>query len=171
MVLIIVGIVLNGLHIVHDQPQYSLEADPIDKLAAERHANYQFFHLQRARILKRQKRVGQYGWLVLVLFIASSWFLYSDTIKATTISKQISAIQTLPVEGAKEAVLSLTLRDGSKTQYRVKATAPAQSAVSAVSDEHAKEVIQNFELASLGTAVNDGAAAVPLGIALRIANY
>jgi len=59
MVLILIGILLNSLHIVHDQPQYSLEDDPTHKLAAERHANYHFFHLQRARILKRQKRVGQ----------------------------------------------------------------------------------------------------------------
>ena len=169
MVLIIVGIILNGLHIVHDQPQYSLEPDPIHKLAAERQANYRFFHLQRARILKRQKRVGQYGWLVLGIFIASSWFLYSDTVKVTTVSKQISVIQTLPVDGAKEAVLSLTLRDGSKTQYLVKAT-EAQSAISATKDEHAKEPIQNLQLTSLGTAVNDGVATVPLGIALRIAN-
>lgn len=167
--MIIVGIILNGLHVVHDQPQYSLEADPIHKVAAERQANYHFFHLQRARILKRQKRVGQYGWLVLGIFIASSWFLYSDTVKVTTVSKQISVIQTLPVDGAKEAVLSLTLRDGSKTQYFVKAS-EAQAAISATTDEHAKERIQNLQLTSLGTAVNDGVATVPLGIALRIGN-
>jgi hypothetical protein len=54
MALIVIGITLNGLHIVHDQPQFSLEENPTDKLAAERRANYHFFYLQRARMLKRQ---------------------------------------------------------------------------------------------------------------------
>jgi phospholipase/lecithinase/hemolysin len=105
---------------------------------------------------------------VLGVVIASSWLLYSDTVKATTVSKQISAIQTLPAAGSREAVLSLTLSDGSRTQYLVKA-AP-RSAISVLTDEHVKEAIQNTQLTSLGTAVNDGAATVPLGIALRITN-
>jgi hypothetical protein len=169
LTLILIGIVLNSIQVVHDQPEYSLEADPTNKLAAERQANSHFFYLQRARILKRQKRIGQYSWMVLGVVIASSWLLYSDAVKATTVSKQISAIQTLPVAGQKEAVLSLTLSDGSKTQYLVKAM-DSRSSISAVADEHAKEAIQNSPLTSLGTAVNDGDAAVPLGIALRIAN-
>jgi hypothetical protein len=36
LALIIIGIVLNSIHIVHDQPAYSLENDPANKLAAER---------------------------------------------------------------------------------------------------------------------------------------
>jgi len=167
--LIIIGIVLNSLHIVHDQPAYSLENDPVNKLAAERQANYHFFFLQRARMLKRQKRIGQYSWLVLGVVVASSWLLYSDAVKATTVSKQISAIQTLPVSGSKEAVLSLTLSDGSRAQYLVKATEP-RSAISVMTDEQAKEAIQNAQLTSLGTAINDGTAMVPLGLALRITN-
>jgi hypothetical protein len=166
--LILIGIVLNSIHIVYDQPEYSLETDPVNKLAAERQANYHFFYLQRTRILNRQKRIGQFGWLVLAVFIASSWFLYSDAIKATTVSKQISEIQTLPVAGGKEAVLALTLSDGSKTHYLVKAT-DSRSRMSAVTDERAKEAIQKSQLAELGTAVNVGDAAVPLGIALKIA--
>jgi hypothetical protein len=169
LALIIIGIVLNSIHIVHDQPAYSLENDPANKLAAERQSNYHFFFLQRARMLKRQKRIGQYSWLVLGVVIASSWLLYSDTVKATTVSKQISAIQTLPVAGSREAVLSLTLSDGSRTQYLVKATEP-RSAISVMTDERVKEAIQNAQLTSLGTAVNDSAATVPLGIALRITN-
>jgi len=167
--LIIIGIVLNSLHIVHDQPAYSLENDPVNKLAAERQANYHFFFLQRARMLKRQKRIGQYSWLVLGVVVASSWLLYSDAVKATTVSKQISAIQTLPVSGSKEAVLSLTLSDGSRTQYLVKATEP-RSAISVMTDEQAREAIQNAQLTSLGTVINDGTATVPLGLALRITN-
>jgi hypothetical protein len=34
--LTVIGIVWNSLYIVHDQPQYSLEQEPANKLAAER---------------------------------------------------------------------------------------------------------------------------------------
>ena len=169
MVLIVIGILLNSFHIVHDQPQYSLEPDPTHKLAAERHANYHFFHLQRARILKRQERIGKYGWLVLGVFIASSWFLYFDTVKVTTASKQISAIQTFAAADSEDAVLSLTLSDGGNVQYLVKATEPPQLKT-AQTDDQSKEASQIRQFTGLGTAVNVGDARVPLGIALRIAN-
>jgi hypothetical protein len=156
---------LNGFHIVHDQPAFSFEDDPTRKLAAEREANYHYFQLQRERLLKRQKRVGQYGWLVLAVFVASSWFVYSDAVRATTVSKQISAIQTFAVADSKEAVLSLTLSDGSNVKYIVKAGEPAQSPKR---DDHSAEILQNWQLASAGTAVNVGDGTVPLGIALRI---
>jgi hypothetical protein len=102
---------LNNFQVVFDRPQYSLEEDPAKKLAAER----RFFDLQRVRFLKRQKRVGQYGWLVLVAFVAFSWWLYVDTVNKTTASKQITAIQTLPVVESEDMVLSLTLSDGNNT--------------------------------------------------------
>jgi hypothetical protein len=160
--------VLNSFLIVHDQPAFSLEEDPTRKLAAERNANYHFFQLQRTRLLKRQKRVGQYGWVVLMVVIASSWFLYSNAVRATTVSKQISGIQTFAVAESNDAVLSLTLSDGSNVKYRVKADPPV--AHMAKSDERSVDTLQNWQLASLGTAINVGAATVPLGIALRIAN-
>jgi len=169
LALTIIGIMLNSFHIVHDQPAFSFEEDPAHKLAAERQANYHFFQLQRARLLKRQKRVGQYAWLVLAVFVASSWFLYSDAVRVTTMSKQISAIQTFAVADSKEAVLSLTLSDGSNIKYVVKASEP-QAAHTAKRDEHSTEIMQNWQLASLGMAVNVGDAPVPLGIALRISN-
>lgn len=169
LALMLIGIALNSFHIVHDQPEFSLEEDPAHKLVAERQANYHFFHLQRARILKRQKRIGQYGWLVLGVFIASSWFLYSDTVKATTVSKQISAIQTLAVADSTDAVLSLTLSDGSNVQYLVRAAEPR--AVKATGHaELSKESVQKWELASLATALNVGDARLPRGIALKISN-
>jgi hypothetical protein len=119
--------------------------------------------------LKRQKRIGQYAWLVLGIFIASSWWLYKDAVKATTVSKQISSIRTLSVAGGDDAVLSLTLSDGSKTEYRVKA--PNQRAANTVKpDERSTETVQNRQLASLGTAVDFGNATMPLGVALRITN-
>lgn len=169
MALMIIGILLNSIHIVHDQPEYSLEEEPANKLAAERQANYHFFSSQRVRNLKRQKIVGQYAWLVLLTFVASSWWLYVDAVKATTVSKQISSIQTLPVAGSNEAVLSLTMSDGSKNQYLIKA--PELRAVNTVqTDEHTKETIQDWQLTRLGTAVNVGDARLPRGIALRISN-
>jgi hypothetical protein len=169
MALIVIGILLNSFHIVHDQPAFSFEEDPTHKLAAERQANYHFFQVQRARLLKRQKRVGQYGWLVLAVFVGSSWFLYSDAVRATTVSKQISAIQTFAVAESKEAVLSLTLSDGSNIKYVVKASEP-YAAQSPKQAEHSAEIQQNWQLASAGTAVNVGDAKVPLGIALRISH-
>ena len=168
MVLVMIGIALNSFYIVHDQPEYSLEADPIDKLAAERQANSQYFFLQRARILKRQKRVGQYGWLVLAVFIASASFLYSETVKVTTVSKQISAIRTFAADDRKGAVLSVTLGDGSNVQYFVKAE--EVQVKTPKTNELPKEMVQNWRLASLKTAVNVGDAKLPLGIALEIAN-
>jgi hypothetical protein len=168
MALIILGILLNSFHIVHDQPEFSCEEDPTHKLAAERQANYHFFKHQRARLLKRQKRVGQYGWLVLAVWVASSWFLYSDAVRTTTLSKQVSAIRTFAVADSKDAVVSLTLSDGSTVKYIVKAEPPV--AHTPKSDEHSAEVLQNWELASLGTATNVGGATVPFGIALRMAN-
>ena len=169
MTLIVIGIALNSFHIVHDQPEFSLEEDPANKLAAERRANYDFFFLQRARMLKRQKRVGQYAWLVLGVFIACSWWLYVDAVKATTESKQISAIQTVGVADSDKAVLSLTLSDGSTVQYLVKAP-DSQSTRRALPNERPKETLHSWELASLGTAVNVGDAVVPLGITLRMSN-
>ena len=169
MVLIIIGILLNSFHIVHDQPTFSFEEDPTHKLAAERQANYHFFQLQRQRLLRRQKRVGQYGWLVLAVSVGSSWFLYSDAVRTTTVSKQISSIQTFAVADSKDGVLSLTLSDGSNVKYVVKASKP-YTAQSQKGAEHAAEILQNWELASAGTAVNVGDAKVPLGMALRISN-
>jgi hypothetical protein len=87
--LVILGMILNNFQVVFDRPQYSVEEDPAKKLAAER----RFFDLMRVRFLKRQKRVGQYSWLVLVAFVAFSWWLYLDTINKTTASKEVIAIQ------------------------------------------------------------------------------
>lgn len=169
MALMVFGIALNSFHIVHDQPHFSLEENPVDKLADERRANYNFFSLQRARMLKRQKRVGQYAGLVLVVFIACSWWLYVDAVKATTESRKISALQTVGVADSDETVLSLTFSDGSNVQYLVKA-ADTHLSRRALANGRPKENLQNWEVASLGTAVDVGDAVVPLGITLRMSN-
>lgn len=164
MTLIVIGIVLNSFHIVHDQPEFSLEEDPVNKLAAERHANYTFFHLQRVRMLKRQKRVSQYAWLVLGVFITCSWWLYVDAVKATTESMQITGLRTMAVADSEQAVLSLTFSDGNIAQYLVDAPSPGRSPT----NTRPKELLQRWELASVGTAVNVGAGGVPLGMALKM---
>lgn len=169
LALTVIGILLNSFQIVHDQPAFSLDEDPVTKLAAERRANYHFFHLQRARHLQRQRRVGQYGWLVLAVFAVSSWWLYADAVKATTVSKQISAIQTLPVADSNEAVLSLTLSDGSQVQYLIKPPQPRNSN-STGRAEPSSESVYKWELASLGTALSVGDTKLPAGITLKMSN-
>ena len=69
---------------------------------------------------------------------------------------------------SKDAVLSVTLSDGSNVKYVVKSEPSVDRTPK--SDERSSEILQNWELASSGTAINLGAATVPLGIALRIAN-
>lgn len=164
LALTVIGIVLNSLYIVHDQPHYSFDEDPASKLAAERHANYQFFHLQRQRILQRQKRVGRYAWLVLAVFIASSWFLYADAVKATTAAKQISSIKTFALAESNDAVLSLSLNDGSTTEYH--APLPWRVGVSG-KDELAQRDLRQRQWASLGFALNVGGENLPLGMAVK----
>ena len=169
LVLVIVGMILNNVGLSFDQPESSSEQDPAKRLAAERQAYRAFFDLQRTRSLKRQKRVGRYAWLVLAAFVVSFWWMYFDTVNKTTASKQIAAIQTLPVVESKDMVLTLTLKDGNNIRYLVK-SAKAQKSDGATKDGLSKEAIQGWQLPSLGTALSIGDAQVPLGIALNISN-
>ena len=170
--LVILGMILNNFQVVFDRPQYSLEEDPAKKLAAER----RFFDLLRVRFLKRQKRVGQYSWLVLVAFVAFSWWLYLDTINKTTASKQITAIQTLSVVESEDKVLSLTLSDGNNIQYLIKPPTLTLTLSDETNTQYIKlpkaerpnAAVQGWRLSSLGTALSLGDVGVPLGIALNI---
>ena len=58
--------------------------------------------------------------LSVVIFMVSSWFLYTDAVKLTTQSKQVSASQTSTGFDGNETVLSLTLSDGSNTRHALK---------------------------------------------------
>jgi hypothetical protein len=179
--LVITGMILNNFKLAFDRPQSSTEDDPAKKLAAER----RFFDLQKIRFLKRQKRIGQYAWLVLVVFVAFSWWLYLDTVNKTTASKQITAIQTLPVVESKDMVLSLTLSDGNNIQYLIKSPILTLTLSDETNTQYIKlpkverpgvsgkeglsnEAVQGWRLTSLGTALSVGDAGVPLGIALNI---
>jgi hypothetical protein len=78
--LIILGMILNSLDLGFDQPPSSPERDPVKQLAAERETYRQFFDRQRSRAVKRQKRVSQYGWLLMVAFIGAFIWVYMDTV-------------------------------------------------------------------------------------------
>ena len=108
-----------------------------------------------------------------------------DTVNKTTASKQIAAIQTLPVVESKDVVLSLTLSDGDNVQYLIKLptltfarsdgtdteyikSPKAQTSGATAQAGLSKEAVQNWRLTSLGTALSIGNVEMPLGIALNI---
>ena len=180
--LLITGMIFNSLKLAFDQPQSS-EEDPAKKLVAER----RFFDLQRVRFLKRQKRVGQYAWLVLVALVGFSWWLYLDTVNKTTASRQITAIQTLPVVESEDMVLSVTLSDGNNIQYLIKSPTLTLTLSDETNTQYIKlpkaktlgvtgkealsnEAVQGWRLTSLGTALSIGDVGVPVGIVLNISN-
>lgn len=166
-VLVIIGMILNSIQISFDQPKSSSEEDPAKKLAAERQAYRALFDSQRAQSMKRQKWVGRYAWLVLVTFVASSWWLYADTVDKTTASKQIAAIQTLPVVESKDVALSLTLSDGNNIKYLIKSQKVEKSGVTTKAGL-SKEPVPSWEVSRLETALSIGEVQLPLGIALNI---
>ena len=168
LVLVIIGMILNSAPLSFDQPESSPEQDPAKRLAAERQAYRSFFDNQRKRSLKRQKRVGQYAWLVLVAIIASSWWMYLDTVSKTAALNQVAAIQTLSASEGKELVLSVTLRDGNNVKYLIKSEKAGTSA--AAKEGLSKESVSSWEMSRLGTAQSIGDKALPLGIALKISD-
>ena len=167
--LVIVGMILNGIGLEFDQPESSAEQDPAKRLAAERQTYRAFFDLQRKRLMKRQKRVGQYAWLVLIVFVASFWWMYLDTVNKTAALNQIAAIQTMAAAEGKEIVLSVTLRDGNNVKYLVKAEIAGKSD-GAAKEGLSKETVSAWEISRLTTALSIGDKALPVGIALKMSN-
>jgi hypothetical protein len=166
LVLIIIGMILNGLALSFDQPVSSTEEDPARRLSAERQLYRSFFDQQRKQALKRQQRVGQYAWLVLIVSVVASAWMYFDTVNKTAALNQIAALQTMAVAEGKDLVLSVTLRDGNNVKYVIKPGA----AVAAAKSEFSKEPVPAWEVSRLATAVSTGDKTLPLGIALSIAN-
>ena len=184
--LVILGMILNSFGLSFAHPPTSQEQDPAKRLAAEKESYRKFFDLQRSQSMKRQKRVSQYAWLVLVAFVAFSWWLYLDTVNKTTASKQIAAIQTLPVVESEDMVLSLTLSDGNNIQYLIKSPTvtltfsdetntnthyielPKAKTLGTGKQGLSNEAVQGWRLTSLGTALSIGDVGVPVGIALNI---
>ena len=169
LVLVIVGMVLNSIGLSFDQPPSSPEQDPAKRLAAEREAYRQFFDLQRSRAVKRQKRVGQYAWLLMVAIIGSFIWLYQYTVNKTTVATQIAVLQTLGSEEGKETVLSVTLKDDSNVKYLIKSPT-ADTSDAAAKEGISKGKVSSYEMSQLGTALNIGENPLPLGVALKISN-
>ncbi len=167
LVLIILGMILNSLNLRFDQPPSSTEKEPAKRLAAEREIFREFFSNQRERALKRQKRVGQYAWLLMFATIGSFIWLYVDTVKKTTLSTRIAALQTLGTEEGKQTVLSVTLLDGDNAKYLIKPDKTVHTAAAAAAE---KEKVSSWELNDMSTALSSGDSSLPLGISLKIAN-
>jgi hypothetical protein len=167
LVFVIVGMVLNSIGLSFDQPPSSAEQDPAKKSAAEKEDYRRFFDLQRRRAVKRQNRIGQYGWLLMAAIIGSFIWLYMDTVKKTTIATQVAAFQTLGTEEGKEAVLSVTLKDGSNVKYLIKSP-KADTLDAATKEGISKEKVSSYEMSQSGTALSIGESPLPLGVVVKI---
>ena len=166
--LVILGMILNSVGLSFDQPPSSSEQEPAKRLAAEREGYRQFFDRQRSGALKRQKRIGQYSWLVLLAIVGSFIWVYLDTVNKTTLLNRIATLQTVATEAGKDLVLSVTLNDGSNVKYLVKL--PQDGKPNSGKDGVSKEKISSWELEKLSTALSVGENSLPLGVALKIAN-
>src|SRR5262245_7360571 len=91
--LVILGMILNSVDLGFDQPPSSAEQDPIKRLTAEKESYRQFFDRQRKRAVTRQKGVGQYGWLLMAVFIGAFIWLYMDTVSKTSLSSRIAGFK------------------------------------------------------------------------------
>jgi len=169
IVLVIVGMVLNSIGLSFDQPPSSSEQDPAKRLAAERESYRRFFDLQRSRAVKRQKRVGQYAWLLVVAIIGSFIWLYMYTVNKTTLSTQIAALQTLVTEEGKETVLSVTLKDGTNVKYLIKSS-KADTADAATKEGISRQKVSSWEMSQSGTALSIGESPLTPGVALKVSS-
>src|SRR5918996_5015882 len=162
--------ILNSIGLSYDQPPSSPEQDPAKRAAAEKESYRQFFDRQRSRAIKRQKRVGQYGWLLLAAFTGAFIWLYMDTVNKTSLSNRIASLQTLGTEEGKQMVLSVTLSDGNNVKYLIKLPQADKlaTAETAAKDALSKEKVSSWELERLGTALSIGDHPMPLGMALKI---
>ena len=167
IVLVIVGMVLNSIGLSFDQPPSSLEQDPAKRAAAEGEAYRRFFDLQRKHAVTRQKRVGQYAWLLIIAIIGSFIWLYMFTVTKTTGTTQIAALQTLPMEDGKEMVLSVTLKDGSTVKYRIN-TPTGDTLAAATKDGVSKQKVSTYDMEQSGTILSIGESPLPVGVALKV---
>jgi hypothetical protein len=169
LVLVIVGMVLNSIGLSFDQPPTSAEQDPAKRAAAEGDAYRRFFDLQRKRAVTRQKRVGQYAWLLMVAIIGSFIWLYMFTVDKTTVATRIAALQTLATEDGKGTVLSVTLKDGSNVKYFIKSS-KADTADAATKEGISKQKVSSYEMEQSGTVLSIGESPLPLGVALKVSS-
>ena len=167
--LVILGMILNSFGLSFAYPPTSQEQDPAKRLTAEKESYRKFFDLQRNQSMKRQKRVGQYGWLLLATFIGAFIWLYADTVSRTSLSSRIAGLETLATEEGKQMVLSMTLSDGSNVKYLVELPQADKLQTSADGKEvAAKEKVSKWELEGLGTALSIGDNPLPMNIGLKM---
>jgi len=161
--------VLNNIEFAFNQPPSSSAQDPAKRAAAEKEGDHRFFDLPRRQAVKRQTRVGQYSWLLMVAIIGSFIGLYMYSVNKTTVATQVATRQTLATEEGKEIFLSITLKDGSNVKYLIKS--PQADALEAARKEGiSKEKVSSYEISQIGTALNIGESPLPLGLAVKIAN-
>jgi hypothetical protein len=170
LVLIVIGMIWNSAGLSYDQPPSSPEQDPLKRATIEKETYRKFFDLQRSRSLKRQKRVGQYCWLLLITVIGAFIWMYLDTVNKTTVSTQVASMQTLATEEGKQMVLSMTLSDGSNVKYLIKLpqASKLETGQTAANDGLSKEKVSSWELERLGTALSIGDNPLPMNIGLKI---
>jgi hypothetical protein len=168
IVLVIIGMVLNSTGLSFDQPPSSTEQDPAKRGAAEADAYRRFFDVQRKQAVKRQARIGQYGWLLMAAIIGSFIWLYMSTVDKTSLATQIATVQTLPTEDGKETVLSITLKDASNVKYLIKP--PTAEMLASKKDGTTKEKVSSYEMSQLRTAFNVGESPLSPGIAITVAD-
>ena len=164
--LVILGMILNSWDLGYNQPPSSAEQDPLKKLTAEKESYRKFFEQQRSRSIKRQKRVGQYAWLIMASFVGAFIWLYTDTVSKTSLSSRIAGLQTLATEEGKQMVLSVTLSDGNNVKYLIKL--PQADKLVAAKEATPNEKVSSWEIERLGTALSTGDNVLPLGVALKI---
>jgi hypothetical protein len=169
LALVFAGMVWNGIGLSFDQPPSSAEQDPAKRAAADGDAYRRLFDTKRKETIARQKRVGQYAWLLMVAFIGSFIWLYNYTVSKTAASTQIASLQTMAMEEGKDMVLSVTLKDGSSAKYRVQS--PAANTLDAATKESvSKQKVSSYDLEQAGTILSIGETPLPLGLALKVSS-
>lgn len=169
IVLVIVGMVWNSIGLSFDQPPSSAEQDPAKRAAAEGDAYRRFFDSQRKAAVARQKRIGQYCWLLMIAIIGSFIWLYNYTVNKTTATTQIAALQTMAMEEGKDMVLSVALKDGSTAKYRIQSPA-AETLTAATKEGVSKQKVSSYDLEQSGTILSIGESPLPLGVALKVSS-
>lgn len=165
--LIFVGMVLNNFGLSFDQPPSSAEQDPVKRVEIERETFRKFFDRQRRTALERQKRVGQYAWLLLLVTSGAFIWLYINTVDKTTLANRIATLQTLGSQEGKDLILSVTASDGANVKYLIKLP-PAEKKTDEKKEPVSKETVSTWEIEKLETALSIGDVAMPLGIALKV---
>jgi hypothetical protein len=170
LVVVIVGMVLNSIGLSFDQPPSSAEQDPAKRAATEAETFRRFFDTQRRGAIQRQKRIGQYCWLLLATIIGSFIWLYNYTVTKTIATTQTAVVQTMAIEDGKDMALMITLKDGSTAKYRIQSPT-AEALAAATKDGMSRQKLSSYDMDQAGTILNMGENPLPLGIALKVSVY